>query len=166
GPAGAAPASAQTAAAAEAITPRDMEARIYFLASDALAGRDTWSPGLEAAAAYLASEYRQLGLEPAGDEGTFYQRYPFRSRRGNLARSPGVVEVESHPPNVVAVLRGSDPQLRNEYVILSAHFDHVGIGQPVNGDSIYNGADDNASGTAALLEVAKAFTTLPQPPRR
>ncbi|MQA89371.1 MAG: M28 family peptidase [Gemmatimonas sp.] len=161
---GAVPSNA-SARGADAISPQDMEARIYFLASDALAGRDTWSPGLEAAAAYLVSEYRQLGLEPGGDNGTFYQRYPFRSRRGNLAQAPDVIEEETFPPNVIAVLPGSDPELRDEYVVLSAHFDHVGVGQPADGDSIYNGADDNGTGTAALLEVAKAFTTV-QAPRR
>lgn len=151
---------------AEAIRPEDMYARIYFLASDALRGRDTPSPGLEAAAAYLVSEHHRMGLEPLGENGTFYQRYSFRPRRGNLAEAPGTRVEESFPPNVVAVLRGSDPQLRDEYVVLSAHFDHVGVGRPVNGDSIYNGADDNASGTAALLEVAKAFSTLTERPRR
>jgi Zn-dependent M28 family amino/carboxypeptidase len=56
--------------------------------------------------------------------------------------------------NVAGILRGSDPSRRNEYVVLSAHLDHVGIGEPINGDSIYNGAMDNASGIAAILEVA------------
>jgi hypothetical protein len=70
-------------------------------------------------------------------------------------------------PNVVAVLRGSDPVLRDEYVVYSAHFDHVGVGVPdAAGDSIYNGADDNASGVAALLEAARAFTALPEAPAR
>jgi hypothetical protein len=154
-----APPANDPAVGAESITADDMHGRIYFLASDALLGRDTPSPGLESAAAYLVGEYRRMGLEPAGENGTFYQRYPFRPR-GNPA-----VEV-SYPPNVVAVVRGSDPRLRDEYVVLTAHFDHVGVGRGVIGDSIYNGADDNASGTAALLEVAKAFSTLPDPPRR
>jgi hypothetical protein len=69
-------------------------------------------------------------------------------------------------PNVVALLRGSDPRLRDEFVVLTAHLDHLGIGQPVNGDSIYNGALDNASGTAALLEVARAFAAMRERPRR
>ena len=59
--------------------------------------------------------------------------------------------------NVVAKLEGSDPQLKNEYVVLSAHIDHLGIGEPVNGDRIYNGAIDNASGVAALLDLADEF---------
>ncbi|HYW08540.1 MAG TPA: M20/M25/M40 family metallo-hydrolase, partial [Longimicrobium sp.] len=69
-------------------------------------------------------------------------------------------------PNVIAILPGSDPVLRNEYVVLSAHMDHVGVGAPVNGDSIFNGADDDASGTTALLEVAQAFANLRERPRR
>src|SRR5439155_23200681 len=56
--------------------------------------------------------------------------------------------------NIVAKLPGSDPVLKNEYVVLSAHIDHVGIGEPINGDRIYNGAMDNASGSAVLLDVA------------
>jgi peptidase M28-like protein len=69
-------------------------------------------------------------------------------------------------PNVIAVLPGSDPKLSQEYVVYSAHVDHLGVGKPINGDSIYNGAVDDGSGTAALLVIAKAFRSLPQPPAR
>ncbi|HLM68128.1 MAG TPA: M20/M25/M40 family metallo-hydrolase, partial [Longimicrobium sp.] len=69
-------------------------------------------------------------------------------------------------PNVVAVLPGSDPALAGEYVVLSAHMDHVGVGRAVDGDSIYNGADDDASGTSGLLEVAQAMSQLGARPRR
>ena len=68
--------------------------------------------------------------------------------------------------NVVAKLEGSDPQLKNEYVVYTAHWDHLGVGPAVNGDRIYNGAKDNAVGTAGLLEIARAFTKLPAPPKR
>jgi hypothetical protein len=68
--------------------------------------------------------------------------------------------------NVAAVLRGADPRLRDEYVIYTAHTDHLGIGVPVNGHAIYNGAFDNASGTAVLIEVARAFTHLEPRQRR
>lgn len=69
-------------------------------------------------------------------------------------------------PNVAAVLRGSDPKLKDEYVVLSAHLDHVGMEKSgTGGDTIYNGAYDNASGIAVMLEVAKAFTRLPAPRR-
>jgi len=68
--------------------------------------------------------------------------------------------------NVVARLEGSDPAARDEHVVFTAHWDHFGVGEPINGDRIYNGARDNATGTAALLEMARAFTQLPTAPRR
>lgn len=72
--------------------------------------------------------------------------------------------VQSH--NVVARLEGGDPGLRDEHVVYVAHIDHFGIGTPVEGDSIYNGAHDNASGVSIVLEVARAFSSLQEPPRR
>ena len=69
-------------------------------------------------------------------------------------------------PNVVAKLEGSDPTLKNEYLVYTAHLDHLGIGEPVKGDSIYNGALDNASGSAILLEVARAFSQMNPHPKR
>lgn len=69
-------------------------------------------------------------------------------------------------PNIVAALRGSDPKLRGQYVVYTAHADHLGLCKPVGDDNICNGAVDNASGTAAVLEVARAFRALPQRPRR
>jgi hypothetical protein len=68
--------------------------------------------------------------------------------------------------NVGALIRGSDPKLNNEYVVYTAHLDHVGRGRPVNGDDIYNGAIDNASGVAAMLAIAETLTRLPARPRR
>jgi hypothetical protein len=70
-------------------------------------------------------------------------------------------------PNVVGILEGSDPALKNTYVVYSAHIDHVGVGAPdATGDSIYNGADDDASGTTAVLEIAQAFASMPVKPKR
>ena len=68
--------------------------------------------------------------------------------------------------NVVARLDGRDPKLKSEYVLYSAHWDHMGVGAAVNGDTIYNGAKDNAVGVAGLLDIARAFTKLPVPPKR
>jgi Zn-dependent M28 family amino/carboxypeptidase len=68
--------------------------------------------------------------------------------------------------NTIGWIEGSDPELRDEYVIFTAHMDHVGVGEPVDGDSIYNGADDDASGTAAVLELAEAFGRAEEKPRR
>ena len=79
-------------------------------------------------------------------------RFPLSGQlRGTLVTS--VTPLGSD--NVIGILRGTDRQLAGEYVVLSAHLDHLGRGEPVNGDAIYNGAMDNASGTATLLEVAR-----------
>lgn len=319
-------ASISPAAGVETITAGEMLAHISFLASDELGGRDTPSPGLEKAAQYLEDGFRSAGLEPAGDAGSFIQRWPFEKTTLRVSESVvefsdgGATEVLEHavdffvlpsaeelvtsglvflggvdallgdslpdatgriavvttppsmgmeillaargaseagatglililapdlpadviamvagqidgsglplqpvpvvgvpwgvgerivagagadlgglaasfeetpqaspvdlegvdgiirtpldtetstPPNVVGLLRGSDPSLADSYIVLSAHFDHVGIGEAdADGDSIYNGADDDASGTSVLLEVAQAFQSLPRPPRR
>ncbi len=71
-----------------------------------------------------------------------------------------------HSPNIVAELRGSDPALRDQYVVYTAHVDHLGLCPAVEGDNVCHGALDNASGTASLLEIARAYATLPKPPRR
>ena len=69
-------------------------------------------------------------------------------------------------PNIIGILRGSDPELANEYVVFTAHLDHIGTGVPINGDTIYNGMYDNAMGTSLLIETARAFAAMPEPPRR
>lgn len=321
-----APAIDAVASAVGEITPEVIVGHVSFLASDALLGRDTPSPGLETAARYIADDFRSLGLEPGGDEGTFLQRYPYtrtsmiREQRevsvtvgsgpkiewefgsdyyiipspqeargvpliygGNAATprsgiagtaagaivmfdvegnplqgtgedllaafqaagqagaagmvlildasstrdsiadmadglsgaglatpipiagvpgsrvaelftaadldldavrvdasSPAMlldgvtftlaapVETSEHtPPNVVGILPGSDPALSGEYIVFSAHFDHVGVGMPdQQGDSIFNGADDDASGTAVMMGVARAFATMQPRPAR
>jgi peptidase M28-like protein len=69
-------------------------------------------------------------------------------------------------PNVAAILKGSDPQLNEQYVLYTAHLDHLGLGESINGDDIYNGAVDNASGAAALLALARTYSELPKAPRR
>ncbi len=84
--------------------------------------------------------------------------------RMRIARKSRFSDLAS--PNVVGLLRGSDPELANEYVAFSAHLDHLGIAEPVNGDAIYNGAVDNASGVASLIEIARALASMPERPRR
>ena len=85
-----------------------------------------------------------------------------------LRLSPRVEVVErDSAPNVVGILKGDDPELRHEYIVFSAHMDHIGVGEPnAQGDSIYNGADDDASGTTAVLELAEAYAELATRPRR
>jgi hypothetical protein len=309
--------------AARTITPEDVSRRIAIIADDSMGGRDTPSPGLEKTAAYIAAEFRRLGLKAAGDDGTFLQRYaldrvqfvgdssaafvhgrgdvrlahgsdflfadnmfesgdyagdlvvvagpiadvagtdtaalagkvlllpngvrnrserfrvlgwrpagviipaaapdsvwarfversgrpqlrdpsrkvgrtvvvtirtgalePILSRFGlDLAAVRGATAFTAMPvpgaqfhvharvrtvdtnsaPNVVGILEGSDPRLKHEYIVYSAHMDHVGIGRAIDGDSIYNGADDDASGTASVIELAEAFAQLRPRPKR
>jgi hypothetical protein len=326
---------ADVRAAVETITPRDYYDRVSVIAHDSMRGRDTPSPGLDMTADWIASEFTRFGLQPAGDDGTFIQRYslnmvrpnfvassatvtggpdlefgrdigfPFGAvnpteisggvvalgglgnwdrvlaradlagkhvvwvlpegvdnlrsnrtvwqvRRAITERSPASILIvvpnqpddffrravegqaeqvtmnipwqerervpmfdlrsgaagellfagdvdmgqlaalgergmrvrevdgvgltlspalevveEQSAPNVVGILEGSDPELKNEYVVFSAHMDHVGVGRPdETGDSIYNGADDDGSGTIAVVEVAEAMAGLEVAPRR
>jgi aminopeptidase YwaD len=150
---------------------------IAYLADDRLDGRGTGTAGNDSAAAWLARRHAQLGLRPivldtlrqacrtspapSGCEG-YLQR--FVARGAELAHS-------GHPEglptqNVVAVVPGRDPALSNEYVVIGAHFDHLGRSpasalDPGAGNAIRNGADDNASGTAALLELGRLFAAHP-----
>ena len=84
--------------------------------------------------------------------------------KANIAVRTKLREIDSR--NVIALLEGSDPELKNEYVIYTAHWDHMGRDESLKGDQIFNGALDNASGTAVLLEIAEAFTRLKTPPKR
>jgi hypothetical protein len=136
---------------------------ISYLASDKLEGRLAGTPGNDSAAAYLARRYKFLRLVAA------FPGYlqPFDARSAQDSHSGRTEPRRSQ--NVVALLRGRDPVLREEYVVVGAHFDHLGRSStfaqdPDAKDAIRNGADDNASGTAAVLELARLFAM--NPPRR
>lgn len=129
-------------AALELISADSLRGHVSFLASDVLEGRATPSRGLDIAAEYIAAQFRRAGLEPAGDDGYF--------------------QTASTARNVAGVLRGSDPVLKDTCVLVSAHYDHLGA----HGDRIYNGANDDASGTAAVIEMAAAFARLRERPKR
>jgi hypothetical protein len=142
------------------------------LAADSMEGRRTGTPGSARAARFLAERMRSYGLEPAGDSG-YFQRVPYEvvmGPEGEMLRLPGAKGADSatveriHDYNLIGLVRGSDPALRDEAVVLGAHFDHVGIGKPVAGDSVYNGADDDASGVAVVLAAARELARTP--PRR
>jgi Zn-dependent M28 family amino/carboxypeptidase len=136
------------------ITANSLRGDVSFLASDLLEGRDTPSRGLDIAGEYIASQFRRLGLEPVGDDG-YFQTVVLRPEDPDSAKSR----------NVAGILRGSDPRLKDTYVILSAHYDHVGLAQSGD-DRIFNGANDDASGTASVLEVANALASLHPRPKR
>ncbi len=133
-----------------------------YLAADDLEGRLAGSPGARCAGDFIASQFELVGLEPAGEDGTFFQALPLAS------------SINPHAPsgtgrNVVALLRGDDPERRMEVVVIGAHYDHLGRGpfgslEP-DANEVHNGADDNASGVAALLEAAERLAHR-QPPAR
>ncbi|MFO7769076.1 MAG: M28 family peptidase [bacterium] len=160
--------------ALEHISATRLETHLSFLASDMLKGRDTPSEGLEAAALYIASQFERAGLEPAA-EGSWFQTadmYRFTDERGRQRivsgeRLPDGIEGEPvRLRNVAGLLRGSDPELRDTFILVSAHYDHVGIGRAdASGDSIYNGANDNGSGTVTVVELALAMGPSPPPGR-
>ena len=125
-----------------------MEQIVSFLASDALEGRDTGSEGLEKAAAFLEGRLRGFGVQP------FFSTY-----RDTLTN------IEEPAYNVVGVLPGSDPERSGEYVLIGAHYDHIGRVAPREGDSIANGANDNATGSAMVLELARFFSGFKPPAR-
>ena len=113
-----------------------LEKHVYYFASDSLKGRAAGSEDAAKAAAYIVREYASMGLKP------FYDDWYMPFTKGGKDYK-----------NVVAVLEGNDPVLKNQYIVVGAHYDHLGV---KNG-KIYNGADDNASGSAALIEIARAL---------
>ncbi len=124
----------------ENIQAKEIAAIVNFLASDELEGRDTGSEGLEKAAKFIEEEFKTYGIAPYFE--TFRDTF----------------EVEGAATyNVVGYLQGIDEQLKKEFIILGAHFDHIGTSKEVNGDKIANGANDNAAGSAAVLALAKQF---------
>ena len=158
-------------------------AQLTALAHDSMEGRATGTPGAVRAARFIAAEMARIGLEPAGDSG-FHQRVPIVTGTRTIGQGANRREVtgpmlatslvsrDSFPAdtrlpgsNVLGKITGSDPSLANEHVIVGAHYDHVGIRAPVDGDSIYNGADDDASGVVAVLQIAERLARGPKPKR-
>ena len=188
-----------------AITTHDMESRLTAFAHDSMMGREAGTVWNTKATDYVAAEFRKLGLEPAGENGSYFQSVPNVRVRDTAVK-------RGDARNVVAIVRGTDPALRGEYVSITAHNDHVGFSnRPVDHDSlrafntvirpmgadsrphapsadeaariraildslrkvhtprldsVYNGADDDGSGTIALIEIAQAFSRGHVKPRR
>src|SRR3984885_8435035 len=134
----------------------EVHADLNFLADDELHGRGSAPRDEHIAALFVAAQFQSLGLEPGGDNGTFVQRTalpdPLPARvQQRLSKFQDVPRKETW--NAIGVLRGSTAP--NEVILLTAHLDHLGVG-PANaaGDTNYNGADDDASGTTAVLALA------------
>ncbi|MDY7394222.1 M28 family metallopeptidase [Aureibaculum sp. 2210JD6-5] len=127
---------------AETITQEDLKKVLYTLASDEYEGRFTGEEGQKKAAKYISDYYKGLNIAAANSDGNYLQTIPKDYFRGSA---------KNDSENVVAFIKGSEKP--DEYIVLSAHYDHVGI----KGGKIYNGADDDASGNSAILEIAEAF---------
>ena len=153
----------------------EVSADMSFLADDELRGRGSATRDEHLAALFVAARLQTLGLEPGGDTGTFLQKIPLPNPLPNLLQkrlSKFEVIPRTETWNAIAILPGSDPALKDEVILLTAHLDHLGVaatpitsaktGKP---DSIFNGADDDASGTTAVLALAHIFANGPRPGR-
>ena len=129
-----------------------IRAEMEFLASDALQGRGSGTHDELLAAVYIASELRQMGIAPLGDQGGYIQDV------SGEFQFPGQGKKQWTTRNVVGVIPGHDGRMKQQVILLTAHLDHLGVGKAVNGDDIYNGADDDASGCVAVLQLARALS--------
>jgi hypothetical protein len=146
---------------------REVHADMNFLADDELHGRGSATRDEHIAALFVAAQLQGLGLEPGGDNGTFLQKSPLPDPlpariQQRLSKFQDVPRKETW--NAIGILRGSSSP--NEVILLTGHLDHLGIG-PANasGDTNYNGADDDASGTSAVLTLAHILAAWPRPKR-
>jgi hypothetical protein len=151
------PAAAQTAASSEVLATDD----VRYLSSDSLGGRLVGTPGADSAATFIARRFKQSGLQasPIG----WFQEFVV-AKDAAAAGSAGIGGASAR--NVIGVLPGHDPKLRNEIVIVGAHYDHLGLGKfgsldPDSTGAVHNGADDNASGIAALFRIADTLAAMP-----
>ena len=155
--------------------PRRVQRLLSSLAADSMAGRAMGSVGSLMAAGLIAEEFDDAGVAPAGTTGYIQEievvrvTLPGGGSRVFTAEAaqtfPDSVKEYFSDRNVIGMVEGSDPSVADEVIVVGAHFDHVGVGEPVGGDSIYNGADDDASGVVAVLEAARDLAS-GTPPRR
>lgn len=148
------------------------EATIGFLAADELQGREAGFHGSRVSSEYIVSLLQWMGIQPLGE--SYFQPFEAyrkeRQKKGRLEVDPDSIaklKQEVHQKlsmrNVLGMIPGKNTK---EYVIVGAHFDHLGIDPALDGDQIYNGADDNASGVSAVLQIARAFALSGQQPER
>lgn len=142
-------------ARAQQISESEVSRIIGTLAADSMQGRMTYTPGIEKASLFIAEEFRKAGLEPLPGEKDFRQRFITSGRKVLPPDSASAVEEPKQLHNLAGMIRGSSKP--DEYVIFSAHYDHIGIQKAEAGDSIANGADDDASGVTAVILLANYF---------
>ena len=156
----------------ESINRSTAEAHIGFLASDQLQGREASENGGKIAGDYIISILKQMGMRPLfNDYDQPFDAYRAeRQKKGQYQVHPdsiAILKKDVHQKlsmrNILAKIDGKNP---NEIIIIGAHYDHLGMDKHLEGDKIYNGADDNASGVSAVLQVAKAFLETGVQPER
>jgi hypothetical protein len=135
-------------------TKEKLQKHVTFLASDSLEGRGLGTTGKDIATAYIQEEFNQAKLLPFGDN-YYLQEFPLRI---GFAWTKAV--------NIIGIVEGADSVLKNEYIVLGAHYDHVGYELKKDKKIIYPGADDNASGVATIIELAKHFNKPENRPKR
>lgn len=156
----------------DVINKENAEAYIGFLASDDLEGREAGFHGGRIAGEYIVSNLKTMGISPLLE--TYYQPFEAynkeRQKRGRFQVHPDSIAIlkqgvhqKLSMRNILGKIEGKNP---NEYVIIGAHYDHLGGDPMLEGDQIYNGADDNASGVSAVLQIAKAFLATGEKPER
>ena len=152
----------QKVSKAGSISEQNVRAEMNFLASDAMQGRGSGTQFERIAAEYIGSQFMQLGLLPGGDINlithaqSYVQAVTFKRRNGD----------EGKTYNAIGFLNGTDKNLRPEVILLSSHLDHLGVRESAPGDDkIFNGADDDASGTVAVLELARTLAAGKRPKR-
>ena len=137
-------------------TMTSVEKTIGFLASDELQGRDTGSLGIEMAAQFIEARFERAGVQPYFN--SYRDNFVAKGRtRFDKKTAKTIVGKDSDAFNIVGVIEGTDPVLKNEVIIIGAHYDHIGYGKKVATDSIANGANDNAAGTTTVLALADHF---------
>jgi hypothetical protein len=144
----------------------EVRADMNFLADDELHGRGSATRDEHIAALFAASQFQALGLEPGGDNSTFLQKSPLpnplpQRLQQRLSKFEDTPRKETW--NAVGILRGSSTP--SEVILLTAHIDHLGQSATATADTVYNGADDDASGTTAVLALAHLLATGPRPKR-
>ncbi|MDO6598244.1 M20/M25/M40 family metallo-hydrolase [Oceanihabitans sp. 2_MG-2023] len=131
---------------------KSIQESMEYLASDALEGRATGSIGIEKAAVYIEDFLKKNNIKPYFE--TYRDNFEIESKSSSdKSTDPNIIKGF----NIVGVVEGNDPKLKSEFILLGGHYDHIGFAKEVNGDSIANGANDDASGTIAAMELAAYF---------
>lgn len=148
----------------------NLRRHVYTLASDSMMGRLSASPGGYRAGEYIAGEFRKIGLRPLVADSSYFHNFIYNAQfdepvslDSNYLQNIGDTVRFGNPRNILGYIPGTDAELSREYIVIGAHYDHLGFKKINNEIVVYNGADDNASGVAAMIELARYFKDNPQP---